>query len=147
MSAEKLLTFLVFAAIATFALGMGLSFLETEPPEAIIEWFDTEGAGPLTALMHETSDLGTIVLLLVLVTLVVAYAAALIGLLYFKRWAWILFIILIAIEFAMLPLMGTSYVTPVSNTADALLHTIQGALLVAILTDPIRSRFSRASTT
>jgi hypothetical protein len=144
MDACKLFRVLIYVSIGLLAAAIGALFIEPDPPEEVMRYFDEEAAGPLFALMNTDSMAGLVVTAILAAVFLVAWLAALVGMLDFRPWARTVFIVTAIVSYAMLPLSGSSYAGPLQGTLDALVYTVDGALLVLLFVEPIRGRFSPA---
>ncbi len=142
MDVFKLFRALIFVSIGLMAASVGAILLEPELPEEVSRYFHEEAAGPLFALFDTESVAGPLTLAIVFLG---AWLAALVGMLNYRHWARTVFIVTTILGYALLPLSGSTYATPLQGTLDALFYTVDGALLALLFVEPIRDRFQAAS--
>ncbi len=145
MDAIKLFRALIQANLALLVFSIVISFFAAEPPEAITEYLDGEGAGPLFGAVL-TGTLGVqIVVVALMIGYLVAWIASMIFMLSFRPWARTWYIGLTIAGFPLVLLAGANLVSPFEGMLEALLNACSGALLVLLFIEPVRNSFeSRA---
>jgi hypothetical protein len=142
MDSIKLFRALVQASLALLAVSIAISFFGDELPEEVTAYLDGEAAGPLSsALLSERAGVQIAVGALMMAYLV-AWIASMLGLLGFRPWARTGFIALTVAGFPLLLVAGSSLMSPLEGTLEALLNTCSGAILALLFTEPVRSAFA-----
>jgi hypothetical protein len=141
MDVYKLFRTVILVALALFTLLVISLLLEPEYPEVVAAWLDGEGSGPLRDLLNSESAPVRYGSLAILLAALVAWLSALVGMFGFSPWSRKVYIAVVALCMLMMPFMGDEFSFPLSGTLQSLLLMCDGALVVLLLTAPIRERF------
>lgn len=136
---------LVASSLGLFALSIGISFLEPDFPDAVNEYLDGDGAGPLLSGLFSGPLSLQILLGALVLGFLAAYLASCVGLLLFRRWARATFIGVAVAGIVVIPWEGVSLTTPLMSLVETLFSMIDGAILVMLLFDPIKAKFAKSS--
>lgn len=141
MDVYKLFRAVILVALALFTLFVISLLLEPEYPEGVAAWLDGAGSGPLRDLLNAESAPVRYGSLAILLATMVAWLSALVGMFSFSPWSRRAYIAVVALSMLMMPFMGDEFSFPASGTIQSLLLMCDGALVVLLLTAPIRERF------
>lgn len=142
MDVFKLFRALIAASFVLFFLTIGLVFVEPELPDEVVNFIAEHSADPVEGLLAAESGALVVIGTAVLVLYLGAYLASLAGMLAYKPWARMVYIVTTALSILLLPLAGATFSFRWQSTADALYWLVDGALLVLLFTEPVRSRFA-----
>lgn len=142
MDVFKLFRALIGASFVLFFLTMGLVFVEPELPDEVVNFIAEHSVDPVEGMLLAESGALWVIGAAFLVVYLGAYLASLAGMLSYKPWARTVYIVTTGISVLMMPLAGATFSFRWQSTADALYWLADGALLVLLFTDPVRSRFA-----
>jgi hypothetical protein len=146
MDLVKLFRMLIIGEVVLFAATIAVSLLVTEPPAEVTAYLEGTGAGPLFDAMEHGPLSMQIVVGVFGAALFLAYIASLIGMWSFRRWARTTYIGIWVLSLVLLPASGSSLSNAVESTVEYLSAAVSGALLAALLFEPVRARFAAPTT-
>jgi hypothetical protein len=147
MDLVKLFRALIAAMVACMVATMAAALLEPDPPDAITDWFVESGGGFLTPVFNSGLSFPLLALFVVCLAFVIAWTAAVIGMVRFRPWSPKLFIGCMVFGYLWLPFVGHTWTKPVEGTLSALTFSCEGAILVLLFVPQIRDRFGHATQT
>lgn len=147
MAAITIFRGLVLAALvvlaATIATGV-IAYFSPPLPAAIEAYLETQNVGTMANVFSEANWGTQIAVGIMLLLYLVAYLAALLGMLGFRRWARWLFVIVVSLTLIFIASGGTALSTPIETLVSTVGAMVDGAILTLLFIEPIRARF-RAS--
>jgi hypothetical protein len=144
MPVEKIFRALIYATLTLLVAGVLAGVFAPGVPEEISDQLDAENNGLLAKLLDSDSLPVSSAVLAVLIVFLCLWIASLVGMLGFRRWARAMFILLTPIGVLLEGVMGASVVGPAEAMVGTAYMMCQGALLVLLFVDPVRSRFLAA---
>ena len=144
MQATRILRALVITEFVLLVASILLVFLPDETPEAVNDYLNGPGAGPILRLVDSESTTAAIVVGALTAIITVTYLVCLIGLLRLKPWARSLYVVLFVAGVCIYPFLGSSLVDPVSGAMEYLAAVCTGAVLVILFLSDVRTHFERA---
>lgn len=132
---------LIFAALAFLAVLLIATWAGPDYPEEVTAFLTRENQGTLSVMLDAGSRGSQLAVGLLLLAYLGGYFAALLGMLTYRRWARVLFIVLLPVAFVLQGAVGTTIYTPLESVMEMTTHMINGALLVLLFVDPVRARF------
>jgi hypothetical protein len=137
----KLFRLLIWASVALMGTTITMVAFETDPPDHVMDWFTGEGAGPLMSWLLNSSGTGLLFFSLFAAAFFGAWIASVVGLLRLRPWGRKLFIASMVVAYLLFPLMGYTFASPAQGTLDAMFYACDGAILVMLFIEPVRSSF------
>lgn len=144
MAAVTIFRGLVLAAFAVLVAGVASGVLAHFQPALPVEvdaYLKSQNVGTMANVFSEANWGTQVAVGIAFVVYLIAYLAALIGLLRFRGWARWLFIVVIGLSLVFTISGGTTLSTPIESLVYTAGNMVDGAILTLLFIEPIRARF------
>jgi hypothetical protein len=144
MAAVTIFRGLVLAAFGVLLAGIAsgvMAYFGPPLPAEVQSYLDSRNVGTMANVFSEANWGTQVAVGITFFVYLIAYLAALIGLLRFRGWARWLFIIVIALSLIFAISGGTTLSTPIESLVYTAGNMVDGAILTLLFIEPIRARF------
>jgi hypothetical protein len=144
MAAVTIFRGLVLAAFAVLLAGIAsgvMAYFGPTLPTEVQAYLDSQNVGTMANVFSEANWGTQVAVGIAFVVYLIAYLAALIGLLRFRGWARWLFIIVIGLTLIFTISGGTTLSTPIESLVYTAGNMVDGAILTLLFIEPIRAKF------
>ena len=144
MAAVTIFRGLVLAAFAVLLAGIAagvMAYFGPALPAAVQSYLDSQNVGTMANVFSEANWGTQIAVGITFFLYLIAYLAALIGMLRFRGWARWLFIIVVVLSLVFAISGGTTLSTPIESLVYTFGNMVDGAILTLLFIEPIRAKF------
>ena len=135
---------LVLGAFAVLVAGVAsgvMAYFQPALPAEVDAYLKSQNVGTMANVFSEANWGTQVAVGIAFVVYLIAYLAALIGLLRFRGWARWLFIVVIGLSLVFTISGGTTLSTPIESLVYTAGNMVDGAILTLLFIEPIRARF------